>query len=215
MHGRLFLAHRSGLVAGRTLVWLVLVSGSADAQAGRGSATGAGDTARFYAWWTRLASADVGPGSDTGRVALLSGVGRTALPLTALRAPLYLRTPRPPGARGGHWRVGVLHERGGETLVVWIPTDSAGFPEGNQRCAEHRTWLGVVPGRQWAAIELTPYCSETYGPAEVDFALFWVGGEWWPHVEVTWNGPACIPAALYRYDRAARRYILARQACAS
>lgn len=175
----------------------------------------AADTARFYEWWTRTYAADVGPGGDTLLVPMPPEVRRTDLRLESLRAPRALERLRPAEAQGEHWRAGALHQRAGEVLAVWVPTDSTGFPSDPRTCARHRTWIGIVPDGRWASLELVPYCSETYGPEEVDLGLLWLGDEAWPHVEVTWNAPACVPSALYRYDPASRQYGLARRTCRS
>jgi hypothetical protein len=173
------------------------------------------DTAAFYSWWVEYASVDIGPGGDTILFALPPGVRVTRLPLHSGYAGEAVRRVRPPLAAGPDWSTSVLHRWGSEALVAWVPTDSIGFYSSSPNCTRHATWLGVIPRGEWARLELVPYCSEAYGPDEVTLSLFHLGDDPLPHVEVSWNGPACIPSELYRYDAKTARYVLARSACAS
>lgn len=75
--------------------------------------------------------------------------------------------------------------------------------------------MGVAPGGEWIELDLNPHCSDTLTPDEVDFILYWLPDEDWPHVELTTNGPACIPSSLYRFNPEAKKYVRVREACAA
>jgi hypothetical protein len=204
---------RSSWPIAAALVALALAP--AEAQQGVRAPAPRADTAAFYAWWVSGASTTIGPGGDTALRALPAGVSSTGIGLLGLRPPPEWRTTRPPELEGDHWTPLELFERGDETLLLWLPTDTTGFMSGESMCVDNQAVLGVGPRGGWTPVRLNPFCNETYTTTEADVILYWLDGEEWPHVEIVTNGPACIPAELYRWDPRARRYVMVRKACAA
>ena len=217
MRGRGLPLAGAPLVAGILAAALLVAAPGAPAaaQGGRRAAPPAADTAAFYAWWVSGASTTIGPGGDTALRALPPGVSSTGIGLVGLRPPPEWRTTRPPGLEGDHWTPLELFERGDETLLLWLPTDTTGFMTSESMCAGNEALLGVAPRGGWTPVRLNPFCDETYTTTEADVILYWLEGDEWPHVEVVTNGPACVPAELYRWDSRTRRYAMARKACAA
>jgi hypothetical protein len=129
------------------------------------------DTAAFYSWWVENSSVDLGPGGDTVLLTLPPGVRLTQLPLHSGYASEAVRRFRPPLAVGSDWSTSVLHQWDSDALVVWVPTDSTGQYSSSPTCTRHATWLGIIPRDEWTRLDLVPYCSETYGPDEVNLGV--------------------------------------------
>ena len=71
-----------------------------------------------------------------------------------------------------------------------------------------------VAGRgKGIAVDLNPWCSEIYGLDEVDIRLFWLSADEVPLVEIVTNGPACVPAVLYRFSERTGAYEKAAENC--
>jgi len=189
------------------------IASGAGAQANTRSVS-APDTAAFYTWWVRAHSTDLSAEADTVGFRLPTGVRRIGLALATIRASTGVRRRPPLKDLVGKWRVGILASVDAEDLVVWVPDDSRELNRNDVACRPRRSWLSVVPSGQWLSVDLDPSCDETYGSDEVDFTLYWLGMDRWPHVQITTNGPACVPSRLYRFDPREQRYVEAREACA-
>ena len=173
------------------------------------------DTARFYTWWAGQAAARDERGRDSLRQALPPHIEPTHLRLVDLRAPApHLVFSLPESLEGDHWQTRLLLERPVQSLLLGVPTDTAGRFGGAGSCGDVRPLLAIVPGGQWVTVDLNVSCDDSTGPADVDFYLYSLPGEVWPHVEIVTSGPACAPASLYRYDAAQWRYTRVRTACA-
>ena len=191
---------------------LVLISAAACAHQRDGAHAGRTDTTAFFAAWVREASIDIGPGGDTAGPWAPTDVRMLLLKYDTLTGVRDL--PRPSHAVGTHWRGVLLDSTPGKWVVLWTPTDSLPL-SWDAACDGAVSLLGAEPFAAWGEVSLNPYCDETYGPDEVDLALYWLPGAEWPLIDVTINGPACVPSDLLRHDPAAGRYVLAREACAS
>jgi hypothetical protein len=178
--------------------------------------TTAPDTAAFYSWWVETFSIDRSRDTLWEALRVPSGVLRSAFTLTQL--PVVASPPalRPPPVVGSHWDLRRIPASEAFQLLVWLPTDSTGLLDsGADSCSNNRAWLAVEPLLQWIQLPLNPHCDETVSMDEVDFALYWLPGEPYPHLELVTNGPACVPSWLFRYASQRQRFELARTACAS
>jgi hypothetical protein len=115
--------------------------------------------------------------------------------------------------------------RGGfdvETLVLWksmskrvllgVSTRREG-PGSDWHCQWDFASVIALPGGTWATMDLVPHCSPVYAEDEIDFMLYWLGDETFPHIAVTANHPACVPVDLYSFDPNQQRYKRVRHKC--
>ena len=172
----------------------------------------------FYAWWDSVSSHTLDP-AQAAAAAQTPSSGRPAglefelLPFKGLARTRAL-VPRPEESRSASFQVYDIPLSEADTARLWIPTDSLAPLDSDSDCRAGRSWLGVPPYTAWTALDFNPYCAETYGVDEADWGIFRLGAERYPHLDLTTNGPACIPSALYRYDASTGRYVLIREACA-
>lgn len=68
------------------------------------------------------------------------------------------------------------------------------------KCSDNRSEIYIKGDRNKLKIDLNPYCDESYDISEVDIAFYWMAHLKYPLVEITTNGPACIPSTLYEYS---------------
>lgn len=98
------------------------------------------------------------------------------------------------------------------SIVLEIP-----FPKPEQTdtgsCTSNKSKLKGSKSEAGLLIDLNPYCNESYGPDEVNIALYWTSIKEKPIVEIGTNGPACVPVMLYVYNKNNRKYELAAEQC--
>lgn len=80
-------------------------------------------------------------------------------------------------------------------------------------CASNKSKLKSSKTDKGLLVDLNPYCSESYGPNEVDITLYWISINEKPLISISTNGPACIPAMLYTYNPNIAQYELAAEKC--
>lgn len=80
-------------------------------------------------------------------------------------------------------------------------------------CMNNRSQLRVAGKGKGIAVDVNPWCNEVYGIDEVDIRLFWLSANEAPLVEIVTNGPACVPAVLYRLNDRTGSYEKAAENC--
>jgi hypothetical protein len=102
-------------------------------------------------------------------------------------------------------------------VLLDVPTEAWGenaFQGGEMpSCFKNNSILRAGGDMKGVAADLNPHCSDGYAISEVNIAVFWISPEKYPLIEIVTNGPACVPAYLYSYDRAKGRYVLAKEDC--
>ena len=73
-------------------------------------------------------------------------------------------------------------------------------------CEDDHSWLIVGDERRWVPIDFNPYCSLTYGDEDLSINFFYFANTRRPLIEITTNGPACVPHYLYGWDESVMTY---------
>ena len=123
---------------------------------------------------------------------------------------LELQHLKPSSAKG--YDTYTLYKSARNEILLDVPTAAMenGIPT---TCGSNRSILRVAGRGKGAAVELNPWCSEVYGIDEVDIRLFWLSADEVPLVEIVTNGPACVPAVLYRFNDRTGSYEKAAENC--
>ena len=116
-----------------------------------------------------------------------------------------------PFSKQGGYETYILPGDKGISIFLKIPTVKA--DEEYTQCLKKKAILKASANEPGLKIDLNPYCSESYGANEVDFSLYWVSLKEKPIVELVTNGPACVPASLYVYDKTKKSYMPAAEKC--
>lgn len=98
-----------------------------------------------------------------------------------------------------------------ETVIIEIPAERA-EAEYPATCYGNKSRIRFESS-DYLDIYLNPFCSETYLSGEVDFVLYGTKRSRVPLLEVTTNGPACIPSSLFVFDVQQGKFKLAAERC--
>ena len=98
------------------------------------------------------------------------------------------------------------------SIILEIPFPKPGQTD-TDSCISNKSKLKVSKNETGLLIDLNPYCGESYGPDEVDIALYWISIKEKPIIEIGTNGPACVPNMLYVYNKDKGKYELAAEQC--
>jgi hypothetical protein len=195
------------------LLALPLVHARAQARPSEPPATLA-DTASLYAWWM---SVHATPADVAGSAALVTEMPSKVrfTPRAVQEMPLerVLRRKRP-GRVDVERSVPVAFEiRDGESFVTWLPKLEPSAAGESERCQPRSIWLAVLSLDEWTRLEFDLNCREGANLADVEFGEYAIDGDDWPLIEITWPGPECVQARLFRLDPKWRMYDLVRSAC--
>ena len=59
-----------------------------------------------------------------------------------------------------------------------------------------KSWIGIDSRNRWTPIEVSINGTEVYGAEEIDICIFKRKNE--TYLDITTNGPACVPSQLYQ-----------------
>jgi len=121
-----------------------------------------------------------------------------------------LKDLSPNSRRGGH-EIYILPGDKEESIILEVPTVNPN--EEYTQCWQKKSILRASTNNPGLSIDLNPYCSEAYGVDEVDLSLYWISLKEKPIIEIVTNGPACVPATLYVYNKTKKSYERAAEKC--
>ena len=98
------------------------------------------------------------------------------------------------------------------SVILQVPISKLG-ENPPYECYSNESILKSSENNSGLMIDLNPYCSETYGPDEVNITLYWISLKDKPIIEIDTNGPACVPAMLYIFNETKKSYELAAEKC--
>ena len=167
------------------------------------------DTSAFYEWWYEA----------TGMYEVYDkpppGISRTKLIYDSLNhfPDEDLKRPKEFCARSSE--VLSIYQHQNYSYVVLVPTISPTAQAGPEEdCWKNSAFLARWPEVNWIKIDLNLNCGEAaYGTDEVHFSLYWLKGEKYPFLEMITNGPACVPAYLFRYSESRGQFELVGHQC--
>lgn len=169
----------------------------------------------FVSWWKQVATPEQFKQGENRYYHKLLKLKFTGL--EEYRGPVG----KPTTISKGIENVFVLFSDKRSTILLAAPKDitkgmevgSEAFYAAYSKCSGDKAWLVLLPENRWTEVEVNPYCSESYGPDEIDILLYWAAGHERPFVEFVTNGPACIPGYLYGFEKKTRRYRLLAEQC--
>jgi hypothetical protein len=132
-------------------------------------------------------------------------------PLGIIRVDYKLNLLKPVKEEDGY-KIYTLPDDGDISIILEVPLPKPGQTD-TDSCNSNKSKLKVSKGDTGLLIDLNPYCDESYGPDEVDIALYWISIKQKPIVEIGTNGPACVPVMLYIYNKEKGKYELAAEQC--
>jgi hypothetical protein len=97
-----------------------------------------------------------------------------------------------------------------DTIIIFVPRKTL---QQESKIDVHNSYLWVVGKNAWTPIELDPYGSDCYSTKEVTIVLFWLQKEKFPLIELTTNGPACVPTFLFWFSEKDNCYELIEHQC--
>ena len=106
----------------------------------------------------------------------------------------------------------ILWKSRGNSVILAVSARREG-PDGDWYCQYDFASVVALPGDSWAPLDLVPHCSPVYDEHEVEFTLYSLAGETFPHIAVTTNHPACVPTDLYSFDPTGATYRRVRRKC--
>lgn len=172
------------------------------------------DTASLYTWWMGMHGEAKADATAAALVTELPPHVRfTARAVQQMPLERVLRRKRP-GRVDVERSIPVAFEiRGGESFVTWLPNLEMAPEKPTPKCQPRSLWLAVLSLDEWTRVEFDLNCRAGANLADVEFAEYAIEGDDWPLIEITWPGPECVQARLFRLDPKWRMYDLVRSAC--
>lgn len=154
------------------------------------------DSLHFYNWWETTAY-------ENSHDKLPSGVHSLPIPLNKAKLLKNIQTSLPEGCIKKYYVFYIIYKTSKNSIVIALSKDSS----------QKKSWLKVLPFDEWIPIDVYPFTSDCYGTNEVDFRMFWLTKESLPLLEITTNGPACVPMDLFKFDFKEKIYKRVKHLC--
>ncbi len=167
------------------------------------------DSSSLMAWWDRRSQ-----GISTGQQEphsfddMPNGIVARHIKMTELVSPATGSLSAPRGMKSRTSKLLLVHESSSYRIVLHVPTDSF-TTEPDGWCDDNMAILAAGQGMPSVEVDLNPYCGgpeSFYFDSEVNFVLYWLPGYRLPFLEMSTNGPECVPVYFYRFDDSLNQY---------